>query len=429
LARPELRAQHLFQIGEKDIAIGRGFDGHGRHPTTQADGAQHGEGPPVTGRALRNALATQPAPIAAGHTAYKDFPATTSFKGTGSGTLKDKISRITCNNNTNTTAALEAAYGEIKRIDQKLAVNVVMLFTDGNPNGVNATFPLRTSVDMRWGPVGDPSTILDSNPDKTDCRDTSGTKECTDMPVACSAGNKQGVITQTAGFALGSGSRGGLFKAFSSDSLPSFPSNCPSSGTAMTSQALAYIPDTDRFTNSTHGPKDNWVFQVNQQCAPTNVPIPAGNNRCKNIGALGSESVSQWTAGGSPGTNFFTAGPYAGKFRTDQANTIGAVSMNTAINEAIRIRNDANYKIRIDSIYLQGNGGDRWIATSCRWFRTSNSFRHSSINPPGPWMQPIRCTTPTKRTATTRRASTCRSWAESLPKWPHRCCGCRSSRQ
>ena len=29
LARPELRAQHLFQIGEKDIAIGRGFDGHG----------------------------------------------------------------------------------------------------------------------------------------------------------------------------------------------------------------------------------------------------------------------------------------------------------------------------------------------------------------------------------------------------------------
>jgi len=67
LARPELRAQHLFQIGEKDIAIGRGFDGHGRHPTTQADGAQHGEGPPVTGRALRNALATQPAPIAAGY--------------------------------------------------------------------------------------------------------------------------------------------------------------------------------------------------------------------------------------------------------------------------------------------------------------------------------------------------------------------------
>lgn len=67
LARPELRAQHLFQIGEKDIAISRGFDGHGRHPTTQADGAQHGEGPPVTGRALRNALATQPAPIAAGH--------------------------------------------------------------------------------------------------------------------------------------------------------------------------------------------------------------------------------------------------------------------------------------------------------------------------------------------------------------------------
>ena len=32
--------------------------------------------------------------------------------------------------------------------------------------------------------------------------------------------------------------------------------------------------------------------------------------------------------------------------------------MNTAINQAIRMRGDASYAIRIDSIYLGGNGGD-----------------------------------------------------------------------
>ena len=289
------------------------------------------------------------------YTAYKDFPASTNYKGTGNGTLKDKISRITCGNNTNTTAALEAAYEEIKRIDQKLALNVIVLFTDGAPNGVNANFPLRTAVDTRLG--GPASNVPNTHPDKTDCLDTSGTKECTNMPVACTAGNVMGVITQTSGYALASGSRGGLFKAFTTDTLPSFPNGCPGSGTAMTSQALAYIPDLDRFGNSMHGPKDNWAFQVNNQCAPSNVPITAGNSRCKNIGGEWSEFPAQW-AGVNPGSNFFTAGPYAGKFRPDEGNTIGVASMNSAINEAIRIRNDNNYKVRIDSIYLQGNGGD-----------------------------------------------------------------------
>ena len=291
------------------------------------------------------------------YTAYKDFPASTNYKGTGNGTLKDKISRITCGNNTNTTAALEAAYDEIKRINQKLALNVIVLFTDGAPNGVNANFPLRTAVDTRLGGTG--VVVPNTHPDYADCVDSSGKKECTNMPVACAAGNVMGVITQTSGYALESGNRGGLFKAFTTDTLPGFPNGCPgsSSSNAMTSQSLAYIPDVDRFGNSTHGPKDNWAFQVNNQCAPSNVAITAGNNRCKNIGGEWAEFPSQW-AGKNAGSNIFTAGPYAGKFRPEQGNAIGVASMNSAINEAIRIRNDVNYKVRIDSIYLQGNGGD-----------------------------------------------------------------------
>jgi hypothetical protein len=60
---------------------------------------------------------------------------------------------------------------------------------------------------------------------------------------------------------------------------------------------------------------------------------------------------------GAP-SNFFPAGPYQGKFRPDLVNTIGVVSMNTATNEANKIRSDATYNIYIDTVYLQGNGSD-----------------------------------------------------------------------
>lgn len=291
-------------------------------------------------------------------TAFVDFPATSGFKGAGAGGLKQKIGQLACgnSNNTNTTAGLEAAYQEIQRIDQKQALNVILLFTDGVPNGVNASFPLRTAVDTRLGPA-EAESVPASHPDRTNCLDGSGTKECTNMPVACSNGMVTGVIAQQAGLALSSGARAGLFRSFPGDELPSFAAGCPSSGTKLTSQTIAYIPRADRFGNSTHGPKDNWAFQVNQQCAPTDAAITAGNARCKNIGGEWSNFSRQW-AGQSPGTNFFTAGPYAGSFRPDHANAIAAVSMNTAINEALRIRSDPNYRVRIGSIYLQGNGQD-----------------------------------------------------------------------
>ena len=347
----------LIMVLDKSASMGSRLSASGTLPTTLPSNATSCEGMVFSAGQMPDFFSPYDnvGMVSFDYTATKDFPASTNFKGTGAGTLKDKISLITCGNNTNTTAALEAAYQEIQRIDQRLALNVIILFTDGAPNGVNATFPLRTSVDTRLG--GPAVNVPNSHPDKTDCLDSTGKKECTDMPVACAAGNVMGVITQTSGYALASGSRGGLFKAFYSDTLPSFSGNCPNSGTAMTSQSLAYIPDTDRFGNSTHGPKDNWAFQINNQCAPSNITITAGNSRCKNIGGDWADYPAQW-AGQNPGSNFFTAGPYAAKFRPDQANTIGVVSMNSAINEAIRIRNDANYKVRIDSIYLQGNGGD-----------------------------------------------------------------------
>ncbi len=292
------------------------------------------------------------------YTAHNDYPPSTNFKFGGAAGVIQAIADIDCGNNTNTTAALELAYRQIQSINLPLAENVIVLFTDGVPNGVTADFPVRTSVDTRLGPSGSTPTPPNSpSGNRTNCLDGAGTLTCVNMPVACgnSPATVHGVITQTCGFNVNSGGRGGLYKAFDSDPNPSFPSGCPRSGMTMVNQTLAYIPDTDAFGNSTHGPWDGWLYQVNNKCAPNGTPITSGNSACKNLGDLWSNYPG--TGAGAP-NNTFQSGPYRFKFRPDLANTIGAVSMNTAVNEASKIRSDATYKIAIDTIYLQGNAGD-----------------------------------------------------------------------
>ena len=74
---------------------------------------------------------------------------------------------------------------------------------------------------------------------------------------------------------------------------------------------------------------------------------------CKNTGDF-------WPShpGIGTGSNFFTAGPYAGFFRPDQPNTIVAAAMNGTMSEAFRIRSDTTYHPVIHTIYLTGNGLD-----------------------------------------------------------------------
>src|SRR6267143_3351475 len=83
------------------------------------------------------------------YTATLDYAPSTSYND---GTLAGKISSITCNNNTNTTSALNLAYQQIVNTNLPLAENSIVLFTDGSPNGLSADFPVRTQMDTRWGP-------------------------------------------------------------------------------------------------------------------------------------------------------------------------------------------------------------------------------------------------------------------------------------
>ena len=77
------------------------------------------------------------------------YTASTDYWESGTAGIQNAIGDIKCGSNTNTTAGLYRAYQDIKTVGEPLALNVIVLFTDGVPNGVDATFPVRTEVDAR----------------------------------------------------------------------------------------------------------------------------------------------------------------------------------------------------------------------------------------------------------------------------------------
>jgi hypothetical protein len=323
------------------------------------------------------------------------YAPSTSF---GDGTLNNLLGNISCGNNTNTTSALWLAYEQIKSVGLPLAYNTIVLFTDGSPNGISANFPLRTQSDTRYG--------QDYN---SKC--TSYGSTCT-MPVVCTGAATQTVTGTIAQWSTqtDNGETSGLYQPINTDPNPTVPAACnpapafPGWANDYTRQVVAYIPDFDKYGNSTHGvpatstpaacpgstctvatvklqstgssytydTRDFWEFQVNNACVGASGPALTACNSDSTPGQQYEGGVwSSWPTGGSSGSNFFTAGPYKGYMRPDQPTTIVAASMNTAMSEAYNIRNDASgcgtngtacatqYNPVINTIYLLGNAGDQ----------------------------------------------------------------------
>ncbi len=269
--------------------------------------------------------------IAFDGTAHLEYPPSTSWKS--GNVLVNAINALACSGSTNTTAALNLAYTELKSVNEPLALNTVVLFTDGMPNGISAAFPFRNQVDVRYGFGGGP----------TGCTSTNAL--CTMPRCTTLTGAVTGVYSQGSGYNP-TGNTNGLVKDFDTDPNPSgFPAGCPNSGSGLR-QTFAGIPSVDRFGNSTHGFKDPWVFPVNWNCNPSGI--------CANLGANFSPSYT----GVATGSNFIQSGPYTGLYRMDQPTTIGAVGMNAATAQANVIRSDTTFNPVIHSIFLCGNGSD-----------------------------------------------------------------------
>jgi Flp pilus assembly protein TadG len=411
-----------------------------------------------------------------------DYPPSTNFKNAGASGADHVLANLTCNGWTNTAPSLNISWDAIRGVGLKLAMNSIILFTDGMPNQVTGNFPIRYERDTRYGQgptyavnspptntnmlyrdLRDPYTwCTDASNNPVVCpqivKDTTAMYNTSDIPAHlrgytpaqratmqatgnftprygdpafmplttqqfngysalnstarglygfvltnattlrprwlqdnnapqfnfdyCRDGNTNintldrgitwmcymlplpsatvgastvfGTISQNQGYHARFGNKANqLTPPVVGQSVGSFPSGFPnqSNGNRMVAQSIAYIPDEDAMGNSNRGPRDNWVYNVNQWCAPVGTPLPNGaTDRCRFRGGTWDGYLSAGL-----GTNFFTDGPYKDFLRPDVPNTYVAAAMNSSISAADRIRSDTEYNIRIDSIYLIGN--------------------------------------------------------------------------
>ena len=77
---------------------------------------------------------------------YNAYTPSVSFKS-GSPSLSSVIGTITCSGNTGSAQAIWQAYQALKALPGAAgALNVIVFFTDGQPNGLSADWPIATAA-------------------------------------------------------------------------------------------------------------------------------------------------------------------------------------------------------------------------------------------------------------------------------------------
>ena len=222
--------------------------------------------------------------------------------------LTTTLGQIKCYGDTGTAGALNQAYAQLLAVNLPGALNLIVFFTDGHPNGIAANFPVKTSVDTRYD-CGTPG-----------CTHSTSTLVSTPKSTCSSTTTLQGEIAEWSGEpAPSTGYTYGLFAVTSSsDGTTSEAVAAGLTGCAMSSDQskmrkdIAYVPATDLYGNSTSG----------------------------------YQSLS--------GLVYTSGNPYVGQIRVDMPTAVVAASVNAADNQAATIRNDANL---VPVIYAIGLGG------------------------------------------------------------------------
>ncbi len=258
----------------------------------------------------------------------------TNFKTTpdtlSSPNMLTSISYIVSASNTGTAEALTLAYKELQAANQPGALNVIVLFTDGQPNGITANFNNTTS-----------GVIKASSP----CSNK------TDGGGALNSKSMLGWIAQWGGYAAGGSTNGhGIFGRMQTDatSQTSVINWLKNSGTeptlgASASSGCSYvsnsvniptdltIPSVDYYGNSTLGVNVAPYTTVDYQQAE----IWGNTSECNN-GSRATLTLSK------PG----------------DACQVGLASWNAADMAGRMIRSDTNLSPVIYCMGYEGNGGD-----------------------------------------------------------------------
>jgi len=238
-----------------------------------------------------------------------DYAPTTFFKSS-TPTLNSRIGQIVCTGATSTAQALHVAYESIKSTGLAGGLNVIVFFTDGQPNLiVEKSWKIKTQTDTR------------NNPNPPWSSTSIGASPCNSSDVL-SGGFTTLLASGTA--PSNTGYTGGVYST-ANTAITTAPGPITSaSGCAFTNNGstyarddVAYIQNTDAYGNVT------------------------------NSGYIGQGRV------GAPDT--FPSGPYIRKIRDDeQLNGVMAAAFAAADYQGQLIRNDTTYNTIIYTIGLDG---------------------------------------------------------------------------
>jgi Flp pilus assembly protein TadG len=247
--------------------------------------------------------------------------------GSNTPSLTTVLGGLQCYGDTGSAGALNQAYAQLKAVNEPGALNLIVFFTDGHPNGITARFPVKTKTDTRYNSYSPYSSV--SYPPSS----------CTTTTTIL------GEIAEWSGEpAPSTGATEGLFSITStSDSTTSEQVAGGLGGCVMATdqqrmrQDIAYVPAADSYGNATTG----------YQAFAAGDVYPSGN-------------------------------PYAGQIRVDTPTALVTASVNAADNQATTIRNDPNLTPTIYAIGLGGTTAEPIDATFME--RLSNDPRSPIYN-------------------------------------------------
>jgi Flp pilus assembly protein TadG len=249
------------------------------------------------------------------------YAPTTNFNPT----IVNDINAQSCTGDTNTPAGLHVAYQQLVTLNNPTKLNVIVLFTDGQAEAIAAAFPVKSSIDTRYGDgqgMGNLNTLY------------------ANMPASGCVGPITGTLAENSNDTYGpdfTGITSGPWQYLATgagqgwNAAPVIPVGCVAHSSQGWSQMeafrrdVAYIPTSDIYGSSTIGFRTDYN-SANQTFTAGQDEFPAGN-------------------------------PYAGRLRPDQPITMYNVSANAADNQGVTIRSDTTLNPMIITIGLGGNTG------------------------------------------------------------------------
>jgi Flp pilus assembly protein TadG len=270
-----------------------------------------------------------------------DFGISTTFQASMSSILSD----LACGTNTSSAMALNMAFSQIQSLGSPAyasngALNVIVFFTDGNPNGVTALFPPKGQTDARYyaSTTGSYMSTIDPTMPAT-------ASQCV---TALQSNTTPGVVIQGSAGAT-TGLTQGVYPIYVSPASP--PTAVCASGQ---SRAICYTTQDPPISMSNcHFQNQPWDDTTQYPTAGPTAPrediayIPL-----KDYYQNSTVNASFMTQSGDlvPGT------PYVSKnaMRIDTPQSVMDASFNAADAQALAIISDTTYK---PTIYTIGLGG------------------------------------------------------------------------